>query len=45
MAGEQAAAESRAFAEALLNLREPGARLRHAAQRYIRAVAADPAPL
>lgn len=33
------ARESRAFAEAVLNPREPGLRLRKAAQRYIEALA------
>lgn len=36
------AEESRAFAEALLNPREPGGRLKAAAQRYIVADAGEP---
>lgn len=36
-------AESRAFAEAILNPREPGARLRSAARRYIATAGPDPA--
>lgn len=36
------AEESRAFAEALLNPREPGGRLKAAAQRYIVAAAGEP---